>query len=314
MVVGGEVADDAPQALRSVAEELEGVVVRVPGGVACVFGAPRSLEDHLQRAVLAALRLRDGEQEPLAGVGVASGRLPADQETWVEDGGSRPDRGGALTRRRGRRGRGPRRSVSASPHARRGHRRAGGPRWRRGRRTATPRPHRIVGFGRSLHRPPPGPSAEPFRGPRPPDPPVRRSARPRAGGRGPDHRHRRGAGDGQVSARRGGAPCLGRPGPLDRGPLLPLRRQPAVPPRPRAGAPALRRAGRGRAEIESAVGDAYQRMRARRRGPLRPQPARRARSRRRAEPDRAAQPRGRPDTHLRSTPPSVPGGLADEPW
>ena len=90
IVVGGDVADDAPilHALGSVAEELEGVVVRVPGGAACVFGSPRSLEDHLQRALLAALRLRDGEHwDPrYGGVGVASGRLSADQETWVVDG------------------------------------------------------------------------------------------------------------------------------------------------------------------------------------------------------------------------------------
>ena len=90
IVVGGDVADDAPilHALGSVAEELEGVVVRVPGGAACVFGSPRSLEDHLQRALLAALRLRDGEHwDPrYGGVGVASGRLSADQETWVVNG------------------------------------------------------------------------------------------------------------------------------------------------------------------------------------------------------------------------------------
>ncbi len=89
VVSGGEVADDATlqQAVRAIAQELEGVVVRVPGGMACVFGSPRSLEDHLQRAVLAALRVRDSEHAnpPSAGVGVASGRLPADQETWVDD-------------------------------------------------------------------------------------------------------------------------------------------------------------------------------------------------------------------------------------
>ena len=38
------------------ARELEGVMVQLPTGLACVFGAPRSLEDHLERAILAALK------------------------------------------------------------------------------------------------------------------------------------------------------------------------------------------------------------------------------------------------------------------
>ncbi len=87
---GDAIADDAAvlRSLEGLAEELEGVVARVPGGVACVFGSPRSLEGHLQRAVLAALRAREGRtpDAPSAGLGIASGRLPADQEAWVDDG------------------------------------------------------------------------------------------------------------------------------------------------------------------------------------------------------------------------------------
>ncbi len=69
----------------SLAEELEGVVLQVPGGLVCVFGAPRSLEDHLQRALLAALRIRDAEHAGSPpGAGVATGRMPAEPSSWAD--------------------------------------------------------------------------------------------------------------------------------------------------------------------------------------------------------------------------------------
>ena len=79
--------------LVEVARQLEGVMADVGDGwAACVFGAPRSLEDHLRRALLTALRVRGGPDDgaTTAGIGVASGRLPAEPERWldfVEDGG-----------------------------------------------------------------------------------------------------------------------------------------------------------------------------------------------------------------------------------
>ncbi len=70
--------------LGEIGRQLEGVATAAGDGrAACVFGAPRSLEDHLRRALLAALRLRDGPGgASTAGVGVASGRLPAEPERW----------------------------------------------------------------------------------------------------------------------------------------------------------------------------------------------------------------------------------------
>lgn len=77
-------------ALERLAGELEGAVRRVPGGLVCVFGAPRSLEDHLQRALLAGLRLRDAEHAgALPGAGVATGRIRADPGAWAA--GDEPD-------------------------------------------------------------------------------------------------------------------------------------------------------------------------------------------------------------------------------
>ena len=73
--------------LVEVAQQLEGVTAEVgEDPVACVFGAPRSLEDHLRRALLAALRVRGGPDvgTTTAGIGVASGRLPAEPERWPE--------------------------------------------------------------------------------------------------------------------------------------------------------------------------------------------------------------------------------------
>ena len=98
LAFGCDEGDDAiPGALQRIADELEGVVVRVPGGVVCVFGAARSLEDHLQRAVVAGLRLNDGSESPASGAGIASGRLPADPESWVEDGSPLAPIAAALT-------------------------------------------------------------------------------------------------------------------------------------------------------------------------------------------------------------------------
>ena len=88
-LAGGQIAGDSAlsRAIEGLAQDLEGVVVRLPEGLACVFGAPRSLEDHLQRALVAALLLRDGEHLSASsgGVGVASGRLLADRGAWPED-------------------------------------------------------------------------------------------------------------------------------------------------------------------------------------------------------------------------------------
>ena len=66
-------------ALERVSADLGGQLVMGEDGMTLVFGVSRSLEDHLERALLAALRLRD---EPWVservGQGIASGRLSAD--------------------------------------------------------------------------------------------------------------------------------------------------------------------------------------------------------------------------------------------
>lgn len=68
--------------LAEIARQLEGVLAGLDEVAAvCVFGAPRSLEDHPRRALLAALRVRDGAPEGIR-IGVASGRLPAEPERW----------------------------------------------------------------------------------------------------------------------------------------------------------------------------------------------------------------------------------------
>ena len=93
-LAGVEIADETTviRALEEIARDLGGAVVLLPEGLAVVFGAPRSLEDHLQRALLAALRVTDGERlsSPRGGVGVASGRLPADPDTWPGDAADGP--------------------------------------------------------------------------------------------------------------------------------------------------------------------------------------------------------------------------------
>lgn len=81
-LVGPRVPSDR---LVEVARQLEGEATELGDGrAACVFGAPRSLEDHLRRAILAALRIRDGSHEGLGtlGIAVASGRLAADPARW----------------------------------------------------------------------------------------------------------------------------------------------------------------------------------------------------------------------------------------
>jgi len=88
-LAGADIAVDTAliRALEEIAQDLGGAVVPLPEGLAVVFGAPRSLEDHLQRARLAALRVVDGEPQSSfsGGVGVASGRLLADPGMWSED-------------------------------------------------------------------------------------------------------------------------------------------------------------------------------------------------------------------------------------
>ena len=85
-LAGGAIADETAfiRALEAIAQDLGGAVVRLAEGPAVVFGAPRSLEDHLQRALLAALRVTDGKRLSSfsGGVGVASGRLLADPDAW----------------------------------------------------------------------------------------------------------------------------------------------------------------------------------------------------------------------------------------
>lgn len=77
--------------LGEVARQLGGVVAPAPGAnaAACVFGAPRSLEDHLRRALLAALRIRDEAEEGARSpaIGVVSGRLAAEPDRWSEPAG-----------------------------------------------------------------------------------------------------------------------------------------------------------------------------------------------------------------------------------
>ena len=70
-------------ALTAVSLDLGGRLVASEDGLALVFGAPRSLEDHLERSLLAALRLRElAGSSDLIGQGIASGRLSGDVENW----------------------------------------------------------------------------------------------------------------------------------------------------------------------------------------------------------------------------------------
>jgi DNA-binding CsgD family transcriptional regulator/tetratricopeptide (TPR) repeat protein len=93
-LAGGTVVEEAAliRALEEIAQDLGGAIVRLPEGLAVVFGAPRSLEDHLQRALLAALRLTGGEapSSTSVGVGVASGRLLVDPGMWPEEAADGP--------------------------------------------------------------------------------------------------------------------------------------------------------------------------------------------------------------------------------
>ena len=67
------------EALEHVAVDLGGELVLSDEGLALVFGAPRSTEDHLERGLLAALRLRErAGASKRVGVGIASGRMSAD--------------------------------------------------------------------------------------------------------------------------------------------------------------------------------------------------------------------------------------------
>ena len=80
-------------ALENVSLDLDGELVTSQAGVALVFGTPRWLEDHLERALLAALRLRDDPGVPESvGQGIASGRLSADARTWAAEGAEGPIR------------------------------------------------------------------------------------------------------------------------------------------------------------------------------------------------------------------------------
>ncbi len=73
---------DPTGALEREAVALGGRVLPVPGGAACVFGAPRAVEDHLPRALLAALRVA-GSGDGRAGVAAASGTLPVEVASWT---------------------------------------------------------------------------------------------------------------------------------------------------------------------------------------------------------------------------------------